>query len=228
MVVNGIALEESPYLQALTETTLMMLGIAAPQSLNWDDHGQLAYVNIVFLTGSLGVALIYSQFVIIMQRLTMMESHTKSQLALVWSASNSLNIPQQLRTRITGFHRFKAFIKQHAHEELHAGLSRPLLLELKLFLLRHLIKSGAFFADIEPQIISELLLGFDEMCFSPGDIVIKKDDPSNAMYFIIRGVCNVRGDFDGPVVAHLVSGDFFGEMAFCWLFYFRTVPGQHS
>eukprot|EP00397_Hematodinium_sp_SG-2012_P001278 GEMP01001279.1.p1 GENE.GEMP01001279.1~~GEMP01001279.1.p1 ORF type:complete len:1097 (+),score=208.66 GEMP01001279.1:105-3395(+) len=213
LVSVGYATMENPYLHSITETTLMMMGIATPKSLDWDKPVQLIYLNIIFVTGSMLMAWVFSQFVIIVQRLTMMESHTKSQLALVWSASKSLNIPQHLRTRITGFHRFKAFIKQHAHEELLAGLSRPLLLELKLFLLRHLVKSGAFFADLEPQIISELLLGFDEMCFSPGDLVIKKDDPSNAMYFIIRGVCKVMGDFQGPAVAHLMSGDFFGEMA---------------
>jgi len=204
---------QQPYMHAITESILMILGVSIPISLDWTSKLQMIWTCLASLIGSLYLAFVFAQFVLIIHRANLMLSHNKSQLALVWAASKSLNIPRSLQSRITGFHRFKALIKQYAHEELLGGVSKPLLLELKLFLLRHLIRSGAFFSDLDPNLISEIMLGFQEVIYSPGDIVIKKNDKSDSMYFIIRGICQVTLEFRGPCVAVLISGDFFGEMA---------------
>merc|ERR1719376_1033490 len=101
-------------------------------SMSWDSTTQLVVVSCSLLLGSLYLAFVFAQFVLIIQRANILHHHAKTQLALIWAASKSLGIPRSLIRRITGYHRFKSLIQQRAHEELLAELSKPLLVELKL------------------------------------------------------------------------------------------------
>jgi small-conductance mechanosensitive channel/CRP-like cAMP-binding protein len=54
-------------------------------------------------------------------------------------------------------------------------------------------------------------------CFKSGDIVVKQGDIGKSMYIIVEGILDVYIDFKGNgeevKVAHMVPGDFFGEMS---------------
>ena len=57
---------------------------------------------------------------------------------------------------------------------------------------------------------------FGELIQIPSDeLIIKKDDPGDAIYFVLAGVLRVRLriNYDETVLGQIKSGEFFGEMA---------------
>lgn len=67
-----------------------------------------------------------------------------------------------------------------------------------------------FFADLDARRIREIAALLKPRLVLPGELVVHKGDPGNAMYFISTGAVKMN-IADNPV--RLGSGDFFGEIA---------------
>jgi hypothetical protein len=60
------------------------------------------------------------------------------------------------------------------------------------------------------------LIKFGELCMAmPGDIIIKRNDPGDAVYFLLSGKVRARIQVGGEdkTLSHIPAGQFFGEMA---------------
>ncbi len=56
-----------------------------------------------------------------------------------------------------------------------------------------------------------------EKTYKPGDYVVRKGDPSDALYILVEGICDVKieyGDKKQFTIHKLNSGDVFGEIGF--------------
>ncbi|MGV7221538.1 MAG: cation:proton antiporter [Nitrospinales bacterium] len=86
-------------------------------------------------------------------------------------------------------------------------LGRPSLdLDLKP---EHLVKKVPCFSNLPPDRIKQIVRLLKSRLTIPGEIIVKKGDPADAMYFISSGAIQV--DLENKQV-HLGTGDFFGEI----------------
>jgi len=86
-------------------------------------------------------------------------------------------------------------------------IGRPLLdLGLKP---ENLIKKVPCFSNLPPERIKQIVRLLKSRLAIPGEMIVKKGDPADAMYFISSG--SIQVDL-GDNKAHLGTGDFFGEI----------------
>lgn len=204
------------YLSAVFEATMMILGTTLPP--NWTSAestiAQIVTATVISIFGALHMSFVFAQLILIVQRMTILNLRQSENMALIQAAMRSLDVPQSLQVRVLSYHRFVAiFHHQEAYSALMSGLSKNLLIELKIFLFRGLIQRASFFSQLEPQLINRIVMAFEEVVFSPGDVIIRKGELADEMYFLIKGTCEVHLQNFGDIVATKQSGDFFGEVA---------------
>merc|ERR1712176_1052723 len=62
--------------------------------------------------------------------------------------------------------------------------------------------------------MSFLIISFEEVIFSPGDLVIRMGELGDAMYIVVHGKVGVHAEETGsPAVAFRTKGTYFGEIA---------------
>ncbi|HEX4996689.1 MAG TPA: cyclic nucleotide-binding domain-containing protein [Terriglobia bacterium] len=78
------------------------------------------------------------------------------------------------------------------------------------------LREVPLFADLSPRELRVLEEAVHVRTFAPGEPVFSEGDAGAAMYVIQSGKVDVmlrRGSYDPILLAELVTGDFFGEMA---------------
>jgi len=77
-----------------------------------------------------------------------------------------------------------------------------------------IIATSPLFSGVSYEVRQDLISRFKLRTFQPGDIIIKQNDPSDAMYIIKSGKVRVIVEKDGELneIALLNSGEFFGEI----------------
>jgi len=97
---------------------------------------------------------------------------------------------------------------------LYAGLSVNLLAEVKLHCMRGVIAGTSFFEGLPPRLISFLVVSFEETTFSPGDVIVRKNEIGDMMYIIMRGRVGIYvEEFVAEPVAYKYPGNYFGEIS---------------
>lgn len=75
---------------------------------------------------------------------------------------------------------------------------------------RSVIETVPLFEKCDATFQHRLAMALKPVVATPGELVIRKGDIGNEMYFLVQGEVDVVGG-DGQVIAHLGPGSFFGE-----------------
>lgn len=77
------------------------------------------------------------------------------------------------------------------------------------------LQSREFFRDFTSEELNAFLHLLDPMIFEPGQVIVRQDDPGDAMFIISEGLVRVVHHRNGNYVhlAELGPGAFFGEIA---------------
>ena len=77
------------------------------------------------------------------------------------------------------------------------------------------LRTVALFAELPREVLARLVSEFDELELPAGRTVFSQGDPGDALYVVVSGAVEVRGERDGQGerVAVLGPGDCLGEMA---------------
>merc|ERR1719421_365754 len=85
---------------------------------------------------------------------------------------------------------------------------------MKLTLFSGLILSAPFFKGYSNlDVMMEVMMALDFTLWQPGDLVVRKGDAADCMYFITRGMLDVLVMMDLDAVRQLQTGECFGEVA---------------
>ena len=126
----------------------------------------------------------------------------------------SREIPPAMQRRIRDYY---GYVWEHrlGYDEtsIVQGLPPGLLVEVSLFLKRDIIAKVPFFKGAGEELIKEIALVMQPVIYTPGDTVFHAGEPGADMFFISRGHCEVIGTDGRSIVATLLEGDFFGEIA---------------
>jgi putative ABC transport system ATP-binding protein len=78
-----------------------------------------------------------------------------------------------------------------------------------------LLQKTALFSDLPTSMLIEIAVKMKGQTAQPGEVVIRQGDPGELFYLIRSGKVDVVVERDGKTetVAHLVGGQFFGELA---------------
>jgi len=97
---------------------------------------------------------------------------------------------------------------------LESNLSSPLTVDVKLTLFAGLILYAPFFENYRNlDVIMEVIVALDMTLWQPGDLVVRKGDTADAMYFVNRGKLDVLLNKAHPVIACKMTGECFGEVS---------------
>ena len=82
---------------------------------------------------------------------------------------------------------------------------------------RSLVSSVPFFANADPNFVSDVVTKLHFEVFQPGDQIISEGTIGNKMYFIQEGVVDIIKS-DGTVLTTLSDGSYFGGRHFFSVF----------
>ena len=74
---------------------------------------------------------------------------------------------------------------------------------------RSLVAAVPFFANADPEFVSDVVSKLRFEVFQPGDLVVKEGTLGTRMYFIQEGIVDVF-KVDGQIITSLGDGSFFG------------------
>lgn len=91
-------------------------------------------------------------------------------------------------------------------------LPNSLRAEIAVFRHREVLRKVPFLQDAAPKTLERLAFRLKPQLLRPNDLVFRRGDRGDRMYFINRGSVEVLGDDETKVLAILQEGAFFGEM----------------
>jgi voltage-gated potassium channel len=133
----------------------------------------------------------------------------------------------QIRTHMR-YHSFPRPLQQRVEEYYHymfdhrlgyddesfmKELPTSLRAEVCVFLHRDILRKVPFLQNAEPKVMERLAFRLKPSLFRPNDIIFRRGDSGDRMYFINRGCVEILSSDDVSIVASLQEGSFFGEMA---------------
>ena len=144
-------------------------------------------------------------------------------------------LPREMRHRITDYyeHRYqgKIFDEDNILEELSERLRLVCFILFKInfkfelinnylieqdvinYNCRSLVSSVPFFANADPNFVSDVITKLCFEVFQPGDQIIIEGTIGNKMYFIQEGVVDIIKS-DGQILTTLSDGSYFGGLLF--------------
>jgi hypothetical protein len=120
-------------------------------------------------------------------------------------------IPSELEKRIRSYYNYIWDNRMdHDEDEVISELPDSLKLDVKLFLRQPLISKVPMFQNASNNFRDEMVHYLSIHVFMPGDLVVKKNDPGDSMYFVSRGSVEILDDTGGSFGV-LGEGSYFGE-----------------
>lgn len=198
------------YCWVFRDAAMMMIARDRSAFTDWE----LLVVSLASPVGSLVTAAIFGNINWIYHRMNHKQMKQFEDLSFVRSASNSLDIPLELKDRILAYFRYtQIHLDLENHKRLFQNLSPPLLMELKLYLYAELLSSCEFFSGVPNVVVKALVTKLTLAVYSSGDFIVLKHEAATKMFFILRGSCEVVMDLDQSPVCSFSKGQYFGEMA---------------
>lgn len=219
VVANGTEERHLEGLSEVTEITHYLIAVkngaylvsGKPTDSYSDD--EMLIVAIASPMFGIFFAFIFGNTTMLLTRMNILMSKHHKHVALIQSTMRSLDIPAELRHRITRYHHFLAVHHNiNAYKLLMQGLSVNLFLELKAHLFRKMFSEGKFFRDAPGGFLRRLLQVMVEATFCPGDIVVRCGDLGDQMYFVVKGKLDVLSP-QGAVIGKISENQYFGEIA---------------
>lgn len=131
-------------------------------------------------------------------------------------------------SRISRFHRFPELLSQKIYDfytyqwekrqgvydmtfvdELPEGIQR----EVQQYLRLEVVRQVPLFRETRSEFMEEIGMRLNAMILSPGEVLFRKGDDADRMYFILQGKVRVHLEEGEKHVAELSKGEFFGEIA---------------
>jgi CRP-like cAMP-binding protein len=125
-------------------------------------------------------------------------------------------VPATLSAKIVDFYEYQNSIVEQSAQL--ADLPHELSMELNIELYQALIKNCPLFRLLDTAQVLRLLREMYVKVLMPSDIVVAEGQPSDALYFVSRGVVRAWKDFENKnderqLLVSLEENDFFGENA---------------
>jgi CRP-like cAMP-binding protein len=123
------------------------------------------------------------------------------------------NMPKELSDRVSNHMEYKLYHEQDQEErEIMAELPNKLRAEIILWMHKSFIAAVPFLKNCSETLVRQLILKLKRTVFAPNEFVFHAGDPGDSMYFISKGQVEVRSTPNGPPLARIGTGSFFGEM----------------
>mgnify|MGYP001068980123 FL=1 len=120
-------------------------------------------------------------------------------------------LPREMRNRISDYYEHRYQGKIFHEDSILVELSERLRLDVINYNCRSLVSSVPFFANADPNFVSDVVTKLHFEVFQPGDQIIVEGTIGNKMYFIQEGVVDII-KADGQVLTTLSDGSYFGEI----------------
>eukprot|EP00928_Gymnodinium_smaydae_P055295 TRINITY_DN38881_c0_g1_i1.p1 TRINITY_DN38881_c0_g1~~TRINITY_DN38881_c0_g1_i1.p1 ORF type:complete len:906 (-),score=183.64 TRINITY_DN38881_c0_g1_i1:7-2724(-) len=175
--------------------------------------GELILIVVSSPLGGIFFAFIYGNTTMLLTRMNIQMSKHHKHIAIMQRTLATLDIPPELRSRITKYHHFLAVHHNtNAYAILMQGLSMNLFIELRAHLFKKLFSEGLLFENAPAGFLRSLLQLMVEVTFCPGDLVIRCGDLGDEMYFVVKGRLEVL-DAESNVIGKIGETQYFGEVA---------------
>jgi len=199
------------WVASFREALLILLSESRPCFSNYE----LIYAFLVSLFGALLLAIVFAEAYKLKQNRSLLADFQQHQLIFSEQAMKTMRVPPELADRIIDYQRFSFQCCNHHYSEvLFANISEPLALELKLTLYHDLLKTAPFLSQASANVFKKVVMTLKERLYQPGDLIVRKNEPAQEMFFIHRGVVEILFDLNGETYAQFNAGNYFGELAF--------------
>jgi voltage-gated potassium channel len=202
------------YLQALywTVTTMTTVGYGdiAPDRTAAD---QLLFTMLIMGIGAAAFGLIVGNITTIMTNLDFARNQhlDRMQRLNAFMRHHAIPLPLQEKVNQTFSHLWqtrRGFDENAVLNELPPSLRQ----EFELHLRRDIVSKVPFFQEADNTLVYRLVAAMRPQIALPGDMLCRRDDPGDTMFFIASGSVEVIRP-DGTLIATLGDGAFFGEMS---------------
>eukprot|EP00397_Hematodinium_sp_SG-2012_P001857 GEMP01001862.1.p1 GENE.GEMP01001862.1~~GEMP01001862.1.p1 ORF type:complete len:1077 (+),score=173.18 GEMP01001862.1:160-3390(+) len=199
------------YFFAFREVMMMMLGDGRPAY----SDAELIFSIIVGFIGLVCCSSLLVAYVIqYLRQANLLADDQQEHLTVSRQALKSMDVPFQLVERIMSFQHFALqSYNHHYNAVLFDNISAPLVLELRLVLYHDLLVNAPFLREASANVVKKLVMNMKDTLYQPGDFIVRKNEPADEMFFIVRGVCDVLPVLDKAPIRAFFAGDYFGEIA---------------
>ncbi|XP_037081764.1 potassium/sodium hyperpolarization-activated cyclic nucleotide-gated channel 2-like isoform X2 [Pollicipes pollicipes] len=191
--------------KAMSHMLCIGYGRFPPQSL-----ADLWITMLSMICGATCYALFIGHTTNLIQSLDSSRRHYRDKLKQVEEYMGYRKLPRDLRQRIAEYfeHRYQG--KFFDEDMILGELSERLREDVINYNCRALVASVPFFANADPQFVTDVVTKLAYEVFQPGDIIIKEGTIGNKMYFIQEGIVDII--INGEVATSLSDGSYFGEI----------------
>lgn len=174
---------------------------------------QMLFTCLVQVTGVGVFGFILSNVASLLARKDAAREHHMDNLDKVENFMRSHRIPSDTRTRVRSYYHYmwqhKKGYRDHSALE---DLPKKIQSELFFHINRPVLEQVPFLKGASHELVEDLMHELESRVCIPGEKIFKTGDSGDAMYFIYKGGVEIISD-QGAVIAKLVEGSFFGEMA---------------
>ncbi len=203
------------YLQALywTITTLATVGYGdfIPDKNN---PVQLIYVIFAQVSGVGMYGYVIGNITNVISNIDISKTIYMEKMEKIYTFLKYRKISDRVAKKINNYYTY-LWESRRGHEE--SDILRGLPKNIKLMVAQEIhadiLSKVPFFRDASESFIQDITLCLEPVVFTPGDIIIQKDDPGYEVFFINSGAVDVMGDDGTTIVATIYEGGFFGELA---------------
>lgn len=201
-----------PYQSALywTITTLTTVGYGdiTPQG-----SAQTYYAMATMGLGAAMYGYIIGNVASLLANLDVIRSRHLQRIETVNHFMRDRHVPRELQARVRDYYNYLWDSRLGQESALLEDLPRPLRVEIALHLNRAILEKVPLFEGAGDEFYRELVLHLEPMVFLPGQILMRRGEVGDQLYFINKGSVEVLSRDDSEVLAVLSDGDFVGEMA---------------
>lgn len=201
------------YLRAFywTSTTLTTIGYGdITPSTSW----QMVYTIFVQLLGAGMFGYMIGNIASLLANVDISRTQFQERLEKLSNFMRSRSIPGNLQERIRAYHYYLWDTRRGSdEEEVLNQLPHNLRVEVALVLNSEIIQKVPLFQGAGEQLIRQIVLNLKPLLVLPGDIIFRKGEIGNEMYFISKGSVEIIDETSGDVYATIADGQFFGEIA---------------
>ena len=174
------------------------------------------------MLGGLLSASIFGAFAVVVGEVFAGENNVQARISATSTQMARMHIPRPMRKRVHDYQRHMAKLEESGatvftKDSFMSDLSPALRGDLKLYLFLETIAQNVFFLKANPsqQLLGMIVEGLYTAVYMPGDLIMRKGDPSDWMGFIGTGgeVSIVDPDEKGRTFTKtLAEGDYLGEI----------------
>ncbi len=203
------------YIRALYFMTTTMATIGYGDiSPHKDSMKELIYTMFVQIVGVGMYGYVIGNVASLLANLDMAKAAFQGRMEEINSYMRAKRLPLTMQAKIRSYYDYMWETHQSTGEESTLDkLPLSLSLEVQLYLNRGILTKVPFFRDADEIFIREIITKLRQHTFLPGDLVMRKGEFGDCMYFINSGHVSVLINDDKTVVAVLQAGSHVGEMS---------------